>query len=128
MSGDYNTLAWRLLSSSVCNGAKCVRCGSTRDLLAHHKVPRSYGGLDIPSNLAPVCRRCHPSAEAQAVTSAILAGRKQSAPAAQPLRAVVRRKARPVVRVRKSSPTPRAPQRSFLAEAMRRQLEQNGSR
>jgi 5-methylcytosine-specific restriction endonuclease McrA len=44
-------------------GASCVRCGSEEDLVAHHVMPRRLGGLDVLSNLEPVCRRCHPTVE-----------------------------------------------------------------
>jgi 5-methylcytosine-specific restriction endonuclease McrA len=51
-------------------GAKCEYCGSRDDLVAHHKVPRRLGGLDLLSNLEPVCRRCHPRIEQAAVAEA----------------------------------------------------------
>ena len=84
MSGDYNSTDWLLRSYAVTRGASCVCCGSTRDLVAHHKIPRSYGGGDDFSNLEPVCRRCHRGAESRAVMAAIAAGRKRIAPAVKP--------------------------------------------
>jgi 5-methylcytosine-specific restriction endonuclease McrA len=63
-------LPWSILSASVTTGAACVRCGSDQDLLAHHKIPRRYGGLDVLSNLVPVCRSCHPAVEREAVGEA----------------------------------------------------------
>ena len=41
-------LAWPVLSVAVTSGAECVACGSRDDLVAHHKIPRRYGGLDVP--------------------------------------------------------------------------------
>lgn len=37
---------------------KCCNCGAPADH-RHHIVPRSVGGTDRPSNLAPLCERCH---------------------------------------------------------------------
>jgi hypothetical protein len=56
-------LPWPVLSAVVTGGAKCEYCGSRDDLVAHHKVPRRLGGLDLLSNLEPVCRNCHPRIE-----------------------------------------------------------------
>jgi 5-methylcytosine-specific restriction endonuclease McrA len=50
----------------VRSGAKCAHCGSREDLVAHHKLPRRYGGLDVLANLEPVCRSCHPGVEQEA--------------------------------------------------------------
>jgi 5-methylcytosine-specific restriction endonuclease McrA len=65
-------LAWETLSAVVTGGAACRYCGSADDLVAHHKIPRRYGGLDVLSNLEPVCRRCHPGVEREAVARAKL--------------------------------------------------------
>ena len=90
MSGNYSSLGWQVLSNQVTHGAKCVKCGTARDLVAHHKLPRSYGGRDVLSNLEPVCRRCHPGREAYAVALAVLAGHRKLAPAAKPIKLVKR--------------------------------------
>ena len=42
----------------------CVACGlggreSDIILEVHHKIPRSCGGSNDPSNLETLCRRCH---------------------------------------------------------------------
>lgn len=38
----------------------CQRCGATNtELHAHHLLPKSRGGPDIPENLATVCKDCH---------------------------------------------------------------------
>jgi 5-methylcytosine-specific restriction endonuclease McrA len=65
-------LSWGLLSALVTGGAECVYCGSRDDLVAHHKIPRRYGGPDVLENLEPVCRSCHPAVEREAVERAKL--------------------------------------------------------
>jgi 5-methylcytosine-specific restriction endonuclease McrA len=65
-------LPWHVLSAAVTAGASCVACGSDEDLVAHHRIPRRYGGLDVLENLEPVCRRCHPSVEQEAIAQAKL--------------------------------------------------------
>ena len=65
-------LSWPTLSRLVTAGAACVRCGSREDLVAHHKIPRRLGGLDVLENLEPVCRSCHPSVEQMAASEAEL--------------------------------------------------------
>jgi 5-methylcytosine-specific restriction endonuclease McrA len=65
-------LSWALLSALVTHGAACVYCGRDEDLVAHHKLPRRYGGLDVLENLEPVCRSCHPGVEREAVKRAKL--------------------------------------------------------
>jgi 5-methylcytosine-specific restriction endonuclease McrA len=64
--------SWGTLSAAVTAGAECAYCGSRDDLVAHHQIPRRYGGLDQLSNLKPVCRRCHPRVEREAVAEAKL--------------------------------------------------------
>jgi 5-methylcytosine-specific restriction endonuclease McrA len=65
-------LSWATLSAIVTRGAVCTYCGTSEDLVAHHKVPRRYGGLDVLENLEPVCRTCHPTVEREAVERAKL--------------------------------------------------------
>jgi 5-methylcytosine-specific restriction endonuclease McrA len=65
-------LPWRVLSAMVTAGASCIACGSREDLVAHHRMPRRYGGLDALDNLEPVCRRCHPAVEQEAIAEAKL--------------------------------------------------------
>lgn len=65
-------LPWTALSALVTAGAACVHCGSREDLVAHHKIPRRLGGLDVLENLEPVCRSCHPSVEQTAAAEAEL--------------------------------------------------------
>jgi len=65
-------LPWEVLSAMVTSGAACVACGSREALVAHHKMPRRYGGLDVLENLEPVCRSCHPRVEQEAVAQAKL--------------------------------------------------------
>jgi 5-methylcytosine-specific restriction endonuclease McrA len=66
-------LSWAILSALVTGGAACTYCGSREDLVAHHKMPRRYGGLDVLENLEPVCRSCHPRVEREAIERAELA-------------------------------------------------------
>ena len=66
-------LSWPVLSAMVTADATCVSCGAWDDLVAHHKMPRRYGGLDVLENLEPVCRRCHPRVEQEAIAQAKLA-------------------------------------------------------
>ena len=62
--------SWTALSASVRSGAKCVYCGTREDLVAHHRMPRRFGGPDEISNLEPVCRGCHPRVEQEAMAQA----------------------------------------------------------
>jgi 5-methylcytosine-specific restriction endonuclease McrA len=72
MKQSPDHLPWATLSALVTGGAECVHCGCREDLVAHHKVPRRYGGLDVLENLEPVCRGCHPRIEQDAVAEAKL--------------------------------------------------------
>jgi 5-methylcytosine-specific restriction endonuclease McrA len=74
-------LSWQLLSAMVTSGASCVACGSKEDLVAHHRMPRRYGGLDVLENLEPVCRRCHPRVEQEAIAAAKLTWERPDWPA-----------------------------------------------
>jgi 5-methylcytosine-specific restriction endonuclease McrA len=69
---DPKHLSWPVLSAMVTAGAACVACGSREDLVAHHRMPRRYGGLDVFENLEPVCRSCHPKVEQEAMAQARL--------------------------------------------------------
>jgi 5-methylcytosine-specific restriction endonuclease McrA len=40
-------------------GYACERCGSTRDLHPHHRVPKSRGGSNDPENGHCLCSWCH---------------------------------------------------------------------
>ena len=40
-------------------GDACLNCGSKTNIEYHHIVPLYNRGKDIPSNIAPLCRRCH---------------------------------------------------------------------
>jgi 5-methylcytosine-specific restriction endonuclease McrA len=72
MGQSADHLSWARLSALVTGGAVCAYCGSREDLVAHHKLPRRYGGLDLLENLEPVCRSCHPAVEREAVERAKL--------------------------------------------------------
>jgi 5-methylcytosine-specific restriction endonuclease McrA len=72
MRQSNSHFSWATLSALVTHGAACVYCGTREDLVAHHKLPRRYGGLDLLENLEPVCRSCHPAVEREAVERAKL--------------------------------------------------------
>ncbi|HZA57966.1 MAG TPA: HNH endonuclease signature motif containing protein [Solirubrobacterales bacterium] len=72
--------SWRALSAAVTAGAECAHCGSREDLVAHHRLPRRYGGLDVPSNLEPVCRSCHPRVEQESIAHAKLVWERPERP------------------------------------------------
>ena len=72
MRQSRDHLTWPTLSATVTANARCVYCDSRDDLVAHHKIPRRLGGLDVLSNLEPVCRSCHPHVERDAVAVAEL--------------------------------------------------------
>jgi HNH endonuclease len=38
---------------------RCERCGKERPTDPHHRWLKAQGGLDVPSNLAALCRPCH---------------------------------------------------------------------
>ncbi|MHC3437043.1 HNH endonuclease [Natrialbaceae archaeon A-gly3] len=42
---------------------RCVNCGSTHRLEAHHIVPISEGGENDPANITTLCHSCHLKAE-----------------------------------------------------------------
>ena len=72
MRQSDDRLSWATLSALVTHGAVCVYCENREDLVAHHKIPRRYGGLNVIENLEPVCRSCHPAVEQEAVARAKL--------------------------------------------------------
>ncbi|MBA2546493.1 MAG: HNH endonuclease [Solirubrobacterales bacterium] len=79
-------LSWSTLSALVTGDAACRACGSRDDLVAHHKVPRRFGGLDVLENLEPLCRSCHPSVEQEAVAEAELTWERPEWPESRPRR------------------------------------------
>ena len=58
-----STRRWRKLRSYVLwrDGGRCQRCGGKERLECHHIIPRTAGGLDIPSNCRMLCLLCHDS-------------------------------------------------------------------
>jgi 5-methylcytosine-specific restriction endonuclease McrA len=80
MGQSCDHLSWARLSALVTGGAVCAYCGSREDLVAHHKLPRRYGGLDLLENLEPVCRSCHPAVEREAVERAKLVWKRPESP------------------------------------------------
>jgi 5-methylcytosine-specific restriction endonuclease McrA len=57
----YATKEWKELRDRVLkrDEYKCVECGSTNHLIAHHEIPREDGGADHESNLKTLCNSCH---------------------------------------------------------------------
>ena len=58
----YHLHKWRDFSRLEClkrDGYKCVKCNSTRHLVAHHIVPLKDGGKDSLDNLETMCNSCH---------------------------------------------------------------------
>jgi 5-methylcytosine-specific restriction endonuclease McrA len=75
------------LSAAITGGnARCAYCGAREHLVAHHKIPRRLGGLDLLENLEPVCRSCHPSIERIAAAEAELVWERPEAPEPAPRR------------------------------------------
>ena len=56
-----STRRWRKLRAFVLrrDGEKCQRCGGNKKLECHHVIPRTAGGLDVPSNCRTICVICH---------------------------------------------------------------------
>lgn len=57
--------AWEKLRKQVFerDGGKCVRCGSTNRLTAHHVIPWRISHDDSLDNLVTLCGVCHPIVE-----------------------------------------------------------------
>jgi hypothetical protein len=88
--GDAN---WKRVAARVIAGKACVRCDRPAEH-AHHVLPRAFGGSDDPSNLAPVCSRCHPSLERVARQRAYWLGYRPVAAGEPPRRVETARRAR----------------------------------
>lgn len=80
MRESNGQLSWARLSALVTDGTVCSYCGSRDDLVAHHKLPRRYGGPDLLENLEAVCRTCHPAVEQEAVEQAKLVWERPERP------------------------------------------------
>lgn len=44
------------------DGHRCVRCGNTEPLAAHHVVPVAEGGTMTLDNVTTLCEHCHRTA------------------------------------------------------------------
>ena len=98
--GDAN---WKRVAAQVVADNPCVRCDRPA-AAAHHVLPRSFGGSDDPSNLVPVCSRCHPSLERVARQRAYWLGYRPVAEG-EPPRRVERARRVPTVTQRGGSRT-----------------------
>ena len=52
---EYNTMARHLRKQRHF----CVNCGSEEGIELHHVVPLANGGSNRPSNIVPLCYKCH---------------------------------------------------------------------
>ena len=107
----YGDARWKRVSAEVIAGGPCVRCEAPAEH-AHHVLPRSFGGSDDPSNLVPVCSRCHPSLERVARQRAYWLGYRP-VPAGEPPRRVRRERRVPKLALRVDAGSALAP---LLAE------------
>lgn len=57
----WQVIRWKVLER---DGFKCTKCGSAKDLEAHHIIPRRKGGADDLDNLTTLCKKCHDIADA----------------------------------------------------------------
>ena len=65
-TNPYLRPEWRKVARAVtARDGRCVRCGSTHYLSAHHVIPRAQGGPDTPENLVSLCASCHGRLEAE---------------------------------------------------------------
>ena len=117
--GDAN---WKRVAAQVVVGNVCVRCDRPAEH-AHHVLPRSFGGSDDPSNLVPVCGRCHPSLERVARQRAYWLGYRPVA-AGEPPRQVSRPRRVPTVAARVAA---RSTLTDLLAEPAERPSPRSGS-
>lgn len=54
---------WKQLrAAALARDERCVRCGRTDRLAAHHVVPVAEGGVNTLDNLTILCERCHRAA------------------------------------------------------------------
>lgn len=53
----YNAQWRKLVAETIAAGARCVDCGTSRNLEGDHELPASRGGLSTRANLAIRCRR-----------------------------------------------------------------------
>ncbi|NBW22197.1 MAG: HNH endonuclease, partial [Caulobacteraceae bacterium] len=63
----YQTKEWQAARRKALSqaGHTCCMCGTQLQLQVHHRLPLSEGGSHDQSNLAVVCRSCHPVLEAR---------------------------------------------------------------
>ena len=52
---DWSERRWHILRRD----GRCARCGSERQLQAHHKIPLGLGGSNREENLIALCFSCH---------------------------------------------------------------------
>lgn len=59
--GNYSRAVAHKAKQQLLLGSVCCNCGKDcgREIEYHHVIPLERGGLDIISNLVPVCYDCH---------------------------------------------------------------------
>ncbi len=76
------TKAEMIVMGGQTSSSQCCNCGKSEQLVIHHIVPLSLGGVDKPSNTCLLCHACHslvhPGLETGIVNLAHI-GRKQKA-------------------------------------------------
>lgn len=55
--GSFTTAQWDQTIKSYRH--RCAGCGRKRNLQLHHVLPLSQGGLNVISNIQPLCKQCH---------------------------------------------------------------------
>lgn len=61
--GSHTVEEWRALCAA--HGHRCAYCGKKRPLTRDHQIPLSRGGTDDIWNIAPACKSCNSSKNAQ---------------------------------------------------------------
>jgi 5-methylcytosine-specific restriction endonuclease McrA len=55
----YDEHWYRMVALAIHAQPWCTTCGATTDLTGDHIVPRTHGGLNVPSNIQVLCRSCN---------------------------------------------------------------------
>ena len=67
MNNFYHTPSWKRIREKIIkrDAGICVTCGTDKNLMVHHKKPKSDGGDDSLDNLETLCKSCHLKAHAE---------------------------------------------------------------
>lgn len=55
---EFNSYSFKRTIKAI-KGDRCIYCGGVDDIEYHHIIPLSQGGDNRPSNIVPLCKRCH---------------------------------------------------------------------